>query len=1045
MSTLCAEMWILICLFIVSQLSGVRSKFCPTGWKLHDQTGSCMRLMKLTNSYIDARRTCENRRSNTNKQGHLVFIFDKATDDFVKGLLTDHNVERAFIGLNHRTTYGRYLWDERQTIVPTYTGWSDNPHTPDFNKRAVVITEAGWEEYDADSKANFVCQVDPDFPTPKMTCPVAEEGQESPAFSCSIDSDQSVPVTGVRFQNGAGQEATCDVNGVNCSPGQGDQKYINGDISRDTSSLLSWNLNLKRVIRSDETDWSCSVRYTEAGSWVKSEPCSLKVYTKPVGLTCTHTFLEYRVNATCTASRVYPQAACSWNSSSGPQEKIKPIDPRDPNVLQTSGEQYYTTTCSSLFDITAAGRYNITVSMFPAGPAFESLRNQLAVTGSTSFDVSPPSPPLLYIGSPSLQSPWWEVVENQSLTITCQVPGGVPPVYSTTIECDTIPPESMAGGLAVTITIAITRDWHGRKCICRALHATIYTQTSSVEIRVKFPATVTDFSVTGPRRIIESGDAITFTCTASGNPAPQLSLQRRNGSNLASPSTSNITHTKTAACSDSGVYQCLARNTLNGQPFQYYKYEHLQVTCAPEHCSQMSSHRFPADVTAGAANIQICVRAYPGPTKIILYKGSTTKNMLLNAPRFRTSFQFTSEEDGRGEITVLISPFTREDIGEYMIYSEYSVLGSSNLRFEVFGLGPPSCPTNLTVVKVGSDSVTLSWIAGFNGGLNQNFTVLRVDVTETSAPGHTVLGTVEDQGGHHVYDVTGLSESTEYTFGIEARNKEGSGNCSHLLVDVSTSASVGSGYLVGIIAGAAVALLLVAILVLVVVVVVRRRRGYAPKKTVYATDTVRSGAGDTSRLASSDTNRDDNVYANSASAAVISPSKVRERSDTNMEGQQEPESLYSRFTRNMHMKASKVHDGEGEQEPDSLYSRLARHINRKGDKKRNNENVDSGMADVYQNVSKFGGVKTADQDNVYANASLPNEKGNNPEKPKSSSRTVNDEGLIYVAVEINKKTTYPEIIPARKPVAKVVAMKSQPGHEPVEYIALDFSSAVKTQ
>ncbi|BFZ14351.1 hypothetical protein BsWGS_17390 [Bradybaena similaris] len=158
----------------------------------------------------------------------------------------------------------------------------------------------------------------------------------------------------------------------------------------------------------------------------------------------------------------------------------------------------------------------------------------------TCVSDPPSGPPSLYIGIQPLLTPWWDVVENETLIIACQVPGGNPPVFSTIISCDKIPPESMADGLAVKITIAITRVWHGRKCECSALHAARYTQTSSVEIRVKFPATVTDFSITGPHGIIASGDDVTFTCTASGNPAPRLSLHLRNGTILASVSFKTI-------------------------------------------------------------------------------------------------------------------------------------------------------------------------------------------------------------------------------------------------------------------------------------------------------------------------------------------------------------------------------------------------------------------------------------------------------------------------------------------------------------------------
>lgn len=58
-------------------------------------------------------------------------------------------------------------------------------------------------------------------------------------------------------------------------------------------------------------------------------------------------------------------------------------------------------------------------------------------------------------------------------------------------------------------------------------------------------------------------------------------------------------------------------------------------------------------------------------------------------------------------------------------------------------------------------------------------------------------------------------------------------------------------------------------------------------------------------------------------------------------------------------------------------------------------------------------------------------KNNEKKAEENNGRTVNEDGLVYVSVEINKTTTNPEIV-SEKP----------PKHEeqPVEYVTLDYKT-----
>ncbi|CAG5129631.1 unnamed protein product, partial [Candidula unifasciata] len=271
MASLFSETWLLVCAVVAVQLAVARSQFCSTGWKFHNLTGTCMKLEKMEYRYLDAKNHCEK----TNG-GHLVFIFDEATDKFVKGLLDEDDVDRALIGLQDRTRNGEYFWGPNDKVPVSYTGWADNPHRSDSGKRAVIITKDGWKDYDKDDGAYFVCQVNVDFPVPKMLCPSAEEGQRSPDITCTVDSRGSYTVTDIRFQKTTTLLAWCDAD--SCTPSQDNRGRIVVSRSQTTGSTSSWTLRVINVRRSDEGEWTCSVKYSNSGAWVTSSPCSLKVY-----------------------------------------------------------------------------------------------------------------------------------------------------------------------------------------------------------------------------------------------------------------------------------------------------------------------------------------------------------------------------------------------------------------------------------------------------------------------------------------------------------------------------------------------------------------------------------------------------------------------------------------------------------------------------------------------------------------------------------------------------------------------------------------------
>ncbi|KAH9514898.1 hypothetical protein Btru_021301 [Bulinus truncatus] len=72
--------WICLMSFCVGIIDG---NVCPPNMKFHKHTKTCMIYVKRVRSYSDAESYCKT----TYNEGHLVYILDKETDDFIKSVL----------------------------------------------------------------------------------------------------------------------------------------------------------------------------------------------------------------------------------------------------------------------------------------------------------------------------------------------------------------------------------------------------------------------------------------------------------------------------------------------------------------------------------------------------------------------------------------------------------------------------------------------------------------------------------------------------------------------------------------------------------------------------------------------------------------------------------------------------------------------------------------------------------------------------------------------------------------------------------------------
>ncbi|XP_058269543.1 nephrin isoform X2 [Hemibagrus wyckioides] len=95
-------------------------------------------------------------------------------------------------------------------------------------------------------------------------------------------------------------------------------------------------------------------------------------------------------------------------------------------------------------------------------------------------------------------------------------------------------------------------------------------------------------------------------------------------------------------------------------------------------------------------------------------------------------------------------------------------LGEDTLDIQLLSTNYPDPPSDLKILRVSSNSVTLEWMPGFDGGLTQNF---RVRYRWAESASYLYVDVFPPRST--VYTVTGLKPSTTYNFSVNAINSMG--------------------------------------------------------------------------------------------------------------------------------------------------------------------------------------------------------------------------------------------------------------------------------
>ncbi|XP_052062349.1 uncharacterized protein LOC127702263 isoform X3 [Mytilus californianus] len=366
--------------------------------------------------------------------------------------------------------------------------------------------------------------------------------------------------------------------------------------------------------------------------------------------------------------------------------------------------------------------------------------------------------------------------------------------------------------------LAIKRNQNGTYR-CRVDHSTgDVKKTKDILVNVQYSPKITDiwFSSNDQRYEVRTPTTFDFneevnvkmTLRMESNPGPQimfksslLKIQRINKGNGFIDYISNLPSLR---CEDSGNFSIRASN---GIPFADTRTVNLKICCKPRNATTTS--RTIGAKIGTVENIVVHVISFPAPT----VKWDS-----------KTGFDWTISKETYDYKHIISSKIRIGSEVDFDVYG-MTICNQFGCIKEFITLKPrdkPEAPQNFSDGTTTFRSVNLSWIAGFNGGDTQQFTV-QFKTTDDDKWETKIVHTNETRTGSTIYyTLDQLRPDTSYQVMVFSINKYGKRNASlefktkvePTLSSPSSTTSV-SPLSIGIGCGSAVLVLLIILLVFI--------------------------------------------------------------------------------------------------------------------------------------------------------------------------------------------------------------------------------------
>ncbi|KAI8775331.1 nephrin [Biomphalaria glabrata] len=296
-------------------------------------------------------------------------------------------------------------------------------------------------------------------------------------------------------------------------------------------------------------------------------------------------------------------------------------------------------------------------------------------------------------------------------------------------------------------------------------------------VNVKYPAEIIE--VTNSLSLNEGETAI-FSCKVDANPTvPNLVTWSRDNfdmtrtHNRIEGSVSYLSITNLTRY-DSGLFNCVADNRV-GSPS--VKTAELLVKFVPVIDKSPEIGR-SAGEKGSTVNLKCIAQGVPR----IVFTWSRNNNPLHSSHKYK--IEITNTSLMHFESTLQVKDLDSEDYGAYVCTATNSK-GSDSRSITLTGTSKPNPPYYIEFVNATSNSITITWKPGFDGGLPQSF---RVRYNQAGSVNYKFADVVPY--GATIFTIKGLELGTLYTITVRASNDRGWSEYQNRTITAKTSAVV---------------------------------------------------------------------------------------------------------------------------------------------------------------------------------------------------------------------------------------------------------------
>ncbi|KAH9504556.1 hypothetical protein Btru_063173 [Bulinus truncatus] len=352
---------------------------------------------------------------------------------------------------------------------------------------------------------------------------------------------------------------------------------------------------------------------------------------------------------------------------------------------------------------------------------------------------------------------------------------------------------------------------------------------------------------------VQENQPVTLKCVIDALPAPKISwksnkvLSTETGKdpkvskdNVLKNVYTSVYSLTSVKCEDNGVYSCEVTNEVSTLEERI----NMVVLCPPSR-ADIDGLKLEQEYVwelSKSLTFSFVIKAFPEPNvikvtsrvkndpprdEVLTRDVSITKSSKFDGKDYLTKFTFTS-----------IRNLDLNDKNRVFTMTFDTSESKGNLDFVIRPIGPPQAVTNVTALEIRHDSVTLVWMAGFNGGETQHFDVeYRHFSLDTNSNWNVAAKEIQDP---HLSDlqieavIQHLDANTDYQFRIRSTNSLGSVESEpyRLKTADNPDKTLSTSDVAGIVA----AVTIISVLVLVMVILVKRRDAEAASDHGHQTD-----------------------------------------------------------------------------------------------------------------------------------------------------------------------------------------------------------------